>query len=89
MSDNFIFLDVSSQSLNRNNIDNHQIFDKSLKIEEIYKDKYYTKQAEVRRAKNSNGSTSVTHAARYTIKPDIIITLEKVEDDHRWLMSVQ
>lgn len=37
---------------------------------------------------NVDGSTSVT-AKRYTTEPDVIITLEKVEDDHRWLMSVQ
>lgn len=40
-------------NLNRDNIDdNRQIFDKSFTVEKIWKDKYFTKQAEVRRAKN-------------------------------------
>lgn len=44
-------------------------------------------RAEVELRTNVDGSTSVI--TDDTTKSDIIITLEKVEDDHRWLMSVQ
>lgn len=57
-----------------------------MKSVNILASKQASKQAEVRQAGN-DGSTSVK--ADDTTKSDIITTLEKVEDDHRWLMSVQ